>query len=251
MEKTILKKRVKGLLAFTLAFMLVFGSGLTVLAAEWKGDSLNAGDTITQGDTIVYGSGAIYAIYIDGSLAATGTSGGNDKYTVTQNLRVGRRETLSGSRISWALYLETIQTSTASGSHTHSFASGSHTHSFEWKITREPTEEQDGLYQNICECGHVEASQVVDRAGMLIAKIIKEIKKAPQNGTVTVDSWYLRCLTDKVMEALIARPDVSLNIEFEDKGVSYKVTIPAGMAPTDDQQFYGYYYLGSLYGWQQ
>ena len=37
--------------------------------------------------------------------------------------------------------------------------------------------------------------------------------------------------------------------EFNDKGVNYSFTIPEGKAPTDGQEWYGYYYWGSVYGW--
>ena len=260
MKKEILKKRLKGLLAFTLAFILVSGSGITVLAKDWtKGGlrSLSQGEKISKGDRIIYSSGAVY---IDDELKGEHTGA----YSVQADLEFDRyvdpyqSPTYDPLTVYWAVYLKTVSSGSTNSNGVapdsampQSEKGAGHTHFFEWKITREPDENQDGLSQSICACGYVEATQPIDRAGALIIKLIEEIKKAPANGSVTVDSWYLRCLTDEVMEALIARPDVTLNIEFEDKGVSYKVTIPAGMAPTDDQQFYGYYYLGSLYGWQQ
>ena len=84
----------------------------------------------------------------------------------------------------------------------------------------------------------------------IVDHVIKATKNAPENGTITIEDEFLRCFSDEMVEALLARPDVTVDINFIDKGVSYSLTIPAGKAPTDGQEWYGYYYLGSIYGWK-
>ncbi|MBQ9989588.1 MAG: hypothetical protein IJP31_01395 [Lachnospiraceae bacterium] len=83
----------------------------------------------------------------------------------------------------------------------------------------------------------------------VIGNVMQEIGAVEANGVITIEDPYLRCLSDEMVEALLARPDVTAIIRFTDKGVDYELTIPAGKAPTDGQEWYGYYYLGSLYGW--
>ena len=39
------------------------------------------------------------------------------------------------------------------------------------------------------------------------------------------------------------------DVKFTDNEVPLHFTIPAGMAPVDGEDWYGYYYLGSQYGW--
>lgn len=53
-----------------------------------------------------------------------------------------------------------------------------------------------------------------------------------------------------MVETLLSRPDVTLVVQFTDKDITRQFTIPAGQAPTDGADWYGYYYLGALYGWQ-
>lgn len=125
-----------------------------------------------------------------------------------------------------------------------------HVHRYEWVTTIEPTEAADGRCEYRCECGSVTASQVIPYLSVLVDKIISDIQNAPQNGTVTISYESLRCLSKKMVETLLARPDVTLVVQFTDKGKSHQFTIPAGQAPTDGADWYGYYYLGALYGWQ-
>ena len=67
--------------------------------------------------------------------------------------------------------------------------------------------------------------------------------------TITIDDEFLRCFSNEMVEEILARPDVTVVVNFTDKDVNYSFTIPAGKAPTDGQEWYGYYYLGSAYGW--
>lgn len=125
-----------------------------------------------------------------------------------------------------------------------------HTHNFQWVVTKQPTEKTDGCNSLMCEgCGAVEATQPISYFNNITNNVIKEIKEAPEKGTVTIDDEFLRCFSNEMVEELLARPDLTVVVNFMDKGVNYSFTIPAGKAPTDGQEWYGYYYLGSVYGW--
>lgn len=68
MEKKVLFQRIKGLLALVLAFTMMFGTGMMVLADEAKIDfeKINVGDNIHGGTTLYHtyrGSGDI-VVYI-------------------------------------------------------------------------------------------------------------------------------------------------------------------------------------------
>ena len=68
MEKKVLFQRIKGLLALVLAFTMMFGTGMMVLADEAKIDfsKIKVGDNIPGGTTLYYSytdSGDVY-VYI-------------------------------------------------------------------------------------------------------------------------------------------------------------------------------------------
>lgn len=125
-----------------------------------------------------------------------------------------------------------------------------HSHNYQWTVIKEATEKTDGCTALMCEgCGRIEAKQPISFFNNIIYNVREEIKNAPENGTVTIDNEFLRCFSDEMVEELLARPDVTVVVNFTDKDVNYSFTIPAGKAPTDGQEWYGYYYLGSVYGW--
>lgn len=234
MERSVLKKRFKGLLALMLVFMMMFGTGLTVLAAEYTAASLSVGSSVQGGDTITLTSSGSIQLYVGTSQVASGNSvtvpGGSWKVS-------SKNVTESSGIPTYTINLEALPT-------------GDHNHSYRWIMTHEPTETSDGRFQYRCECGSVKAQQPISFLYAVIQNIIADIEEAPAGGTVTVDNKYLRCLNWEIIEALQARPDVTLVVQFIDQDVQLQYTIPAGQAPTDGADWYGYYYLGTVYGWQ-
>ena len=132
----------------------------------------------------------------------------------------------------------------------NSSTSDRHEHYFEWVETIEPTETSDGLMEHKCACGAVDDSYVISGAMAFVKNIVKMIQEAPENGTVEITTDYYTCYTSYILKELIKPPDVSLKTTYKDKdGNARTFTIPAGQAPTDGAQFYGFTYLGNLYGW--
>lgn len=127
----------------------------------------------------------------------------------------------------------------------------SHTHDYQWVITVDPTEDTDGLAENICKyCPAKDGSQPVSKATAWVKGVMAKIKNAPEGGTVVVESDTFFCYTAQIMDALKERSDVALTTYFTDKEGSRKgFTIPAGQAPVDEAQFYGFTGLGNTYGW--
>ena len=140
--------------------------------------------------------------------------------------------------------------STPQPNNTNQSTSDTHTHNFQWVVTKQPTEKTDGCNSLMCTgCGAVEATQPISYFNNITNNVMKEFKEAPNKGTITIDDEFLRCFSNEMVEELLARPDLTVVVNFTDKGVNYSFTIPAGKAPTDGQEWYGYYYLGSVYGW--
>lgn len=280
MEKKVLFQRIKGLLALVLAFTMMFGTGMMVLADEAKIDftGIQIGDNISGGTTLYYsctGSGDI-KVYIyddknEDKIEEDFNNWKNSPWTWTWTGPKYCVETLENS----VLYGGDVSVTLPAG-YTYSVKEAkdrntfwmvryplksneevqpvqpvaSHEHSFQWVETLEATLESDGLMQHRCECGAVDDEYRISASLVYFHKYCGAIQNAPQNAVVEWNSDPFRCYTRRMMEELAKRPDVSLKTTFTDTDGSRKsFTIPAGQAPADSELFYGFTYLGNLYGW--
>lgn len=129
-----------------------------------------------------------------------------------------------------------------------------HEHSYSWVTVQEATTGQNGIEEHRCSCGAVAERNVIPAGMAMVKDFVKQIETAPENSTVEIKTEYFTCYTAYIMNALRKRPDVSLKTTFKDydKDGSIKTfTIPAGKAPDDGELFYGFTYLGNLYGWEE
>lgn len=279
MEKKVLFQRIKGLLALVLAFTMMFGTGMMVLADEAKIDfeKINVGDNIPGGTTLFHSythSGDIVVYIYD------------DKYEdkIEEDFKEQTKSPFPGPKYC----VETLENSVLHGGdvsvtlpdrYTYSVKEAkdkntfwmvryplksneevqpvqpvqpvaSHEHSFQWVETLQATLESDGLMQHRCECGAVDDEYPISASLVYFHEYCAAIQNAPQNAVVEWNSDPFRCYTRRMMEELAKRPDVSLKTTFTDTDGSRKsFTIPAGQAPADSELFYGFTYLGNLYGW--
>lgn len=290
MNKKELKRRGKGLLALMLAFMMMFGSSMTVFAGTVYNlrDSstvLNDGDTLQGGDIlIIRGSGSL-TVTIDSS-SRQGYNAGNsycvelpagDKYRVDSYSKVLDAFgdpicNVALSTISATPSGSTGNTSTESNSDDTKSENISpelseeeqyiarlrseywenHVHTFSWVTTREATAEQDGIQENRCSCGLVQDTAVISAGQVILQKFYDMVRNAPADGTVSYDSGSLHTLSDKMLECLSERSDVTVEISFVYEGTAYKMTIPAGCdysaLLSDEDAFYGYFYFAQQTG---
>lgn len=245
MEKKELKLRLRGLLALVLAFGMMFGTSMTVLAASYTtGSNLENVPLFYGGDEVFYGSGEM--IYVDNQKVAGGYSGRADRYYFQGESGKQYRFTKKEGN---AYYFTSVQP-TQPVTTDENIISGNHKHSFQWIETLEPTLQNDGLMQYKCECGAVDDQYIIPGALAYFRMYCAAIQNAPQNGTVEWNPYNFRCYTRRMMEELAKRPDVTLKTTYtEADGTVKSFTIPAGQAPSDSEQFYGFTYLGNLYGW--
>lgn len=225
MKGTNFKRRCRGLLALMVIFTMMAGSNMTVLAAFTPSTAL-AATTKQQSKKGYYDSAGQYIV--DGKVttppASTGSN--NDEQEVED---------------------DTEQQSTTNGQQ-----STTHEHSFSWVVTVEPTENSDGLSEYVCSCGLKDGSQPISAASAGVKQMVDSIRNAAEGEKVVIRQDTFFCYTAKIINELLKRPDVSLQMIYTDKdGVTRSFTIPAGEAPTDGEQFYGFTYLGNLYGWDE
>lgn len=280
MEKKVLFQRIKGLLALVLAFTMMFGTSMMVLADEAKEidyAGVEVGDNIPGGTTLYHQysiSGSIYVyIYDDKNKDKIDEDFNNrkinyqkPKYCVKTLKEIRGTLISAGTRISVTLpsgYTYSVEKKWGEEEFwvlRYPLKSNeevqpvqpvaSHEHSFQWVETLEATLESDGLMQHRCECGAVDDEYPISASLVYFHEYCAAIQNAPQNAVVEWNSDPFRCYTRRMMEELAKRPDVSLKTTFTDTDGSRKsFTIPAGQAPADSELFYGFTYLGNLYGW--
>ena len=262
MEKKVLFQRIKGLLALVLAFTMMFGTGMMVLADEAKIDfkNINVGDNIHGGTTLyhTYRDSGDIVVYIYDDINDTtsvrtlensvGPRGGYVSVTLPDGYTYFVKEAKYKNTFWMVRYPLKSNEEVQPVQPVQSAAS--HEHSFQWVETLQATLESDGLMQHRCECGAVDDEYRISASLVYFHEYCAAIQNAPQNAVVEWNSDPFRCYTRRMMEELAKRPDVSLKTTFTDTDGSRKsFTIPAGQAPADSELFYGFTYLGNLYGW--
>ena len=253
-----LKDVYKSGLALALSFAMLLGSGSVVLAASnpYTVDHLTSGVQVNTGDNILSAQGQSYfRLYIDGNPAANPTP-----TSTTINGTYHARSVLESG--TYSLYLTSVSSGGSgqaipdvkpvSNEDAPEPKKETHKHSYSYQVVKEPTEKEDGRGESRCACGAVEWYQVIPSGTAFVKNIARQIRSAEENGVVEIYTDEYSCYTEKIIGELMKRPDVTLKTSFTDKeGNKKSFTIPAGEAPTDGQQFYGFTYLGNLYGWKE
>lgn len=261
MEKSVLKKRCKGWLALMLAITLTVGSSMTVLAREidmkTNGCSVYVGEILQGGDTIKYHATDIEYLMIDG-VDCNGIAVAGEQYTFVYTLpgdrsvsyRIG--EVIKVDYYDDVLTITSFPTPEAPSEEAPSQKAPEHTHDFQWVTTIEPTETSNGLSEHRCSCGSVDGSQPISAATASVNNIVSSIRNVKDGETIVLEQDKIFCYTAYMMSELGKKQNASLKTIFTDKdGVKKSFTIPSGNVPADGEMFYGFTYLGNLYGWEE
>lgn len=227
MKETNFKKRCKGLLALIMSFTMLFGSSIGVCASGNVGARLTTQQQSRNGYYDTAGQ------FIVNGQVTTPPAKTEQKDNQQKNANV-------------------VQEDTEQQAVSEAAAPTTHEHSFSWVVTVEPTENSDGLSEYICSCGLKDGSQPISAASAGVKQIVDSIRNAAEGEKIVLHQDTIFCYTAKIMKELLKRPDVSIQTIYTDKdGVTRSFTIPAGEAPTDGELFYGFTYLGNLYGWDE
>ncbi|MGN0278193.1 MAG: hypothetical protein ACI4C4_02450 [Lachnospiraceae bacterium] len=206
MERKEMKKRAKGMLALLLAFIMMFGTSLTVFAAgtEYRLNVHNGsaspglqGATVNAGDEIALLGSGFLKVVIDGNTVydkspdSAGTShdywydlpSGSGPYTAS----------FSSSPTGDGLFFTVILITPGNGSATNNTGSESntgskskkkdstgttntHVHSYSWVTVQEASEGQDGIEQYRCSCGDVQETNVIPATQAVIEEMLAPIR---------------------------------------------------------------------------
>ena len=163
----------------------------------------------------------------------------------------------------YAILYEDVEKSTGS-SYEHHHHICERGHLFNYHVFQEPTTETDGYAGWVCDrCGiqDPDHADYVGPTGYIVLSAFpvfndtleKNIAAAPENGTVSISTKRWMSVRRGVLEALAARPDVTLSISFAYENEDYVLTIKgsdpnlAGFTASGDL-FYGFIYLGNGFG---
>ncbi len=148
------------------------------------------------------------------------------------------------------LTLTTTPPATTSSSSSGTSQSSSHTHIFDWVTLKTPTATQDGLESYRCtQCGYSpNGNTPIAAYPYFVKEALKQIEKAPLNGTATIKSDIFGSVPASVMEAIAARPDLTVNFQLTYKHQKYEIEIPAGTTIDTNETYYGALKLAELYG---
>ena len=232
-----------------MATVMLFGNSLSVLAQNYSFMGLPEApekQQVQDGDYIL-GGGSVFRVYTDGVPD-------NNPQTTSQPITGDYYASRSGDGNSgYKLHLTSITPAVIpgdGGENTQEPKAAEHHHNFQWEVVKEPTLNEDGLAQSVCECGAVEAQQPISAATAFVKMVCDTIETAPEGAMVEVETDMHTCYTAKIMEKLSTRPDITFKTTFMTEEKTWKTfTIPAGQVPADDELFYGFTYLGNLYGW--
>ena len=269
-----MKKTKRKLLAVLLAFTMLFGSSMTVFAAEYGWYILVEGRTLTDQDAIIWsGSGnAKLEVYDSSSGRLSGSQENNgSSFTLTVRVPDGKKWTVVRTESVYApsegpgfdVYKVYVTETDAVPSTNPTTPSSNpveeptkieevHEHSYSWVTVQEATTEQDGIEEYRCSCGDVKERSVIPASQALVNGLFDALKSTSQNGTVKFDTgrWYT--LSDYLIKKLAERSDVTVEITFEYEKKPYKMVIPAGVDYAalleDDENFYGYFYFAKVTG---
>lgn len=262
MKKEALKTWKKRGMALGLSLVMLLGSGLVALAAStYTVSDFGAGRKVVYpGDVVngVTGAGGMqnFNVTINGVPNAADSTPTSTIINGTYWAKSSAMDLPGGGKrytLELTTYVPDSKPTSEGGTQEPSKKSSySHRHAHSYRVVIEPTETEDGLGQSRCDCGDVEWEQVIPSGLAWVKNILSKIENAEENGVVEIETNIYSCYTKKIIEALQKRPDVTLKTVYTDKeGNRQGFTIPAGQTPTDGADFYGFTYLGNLYGWDE
>ncbi len=128
-------------------------------------------------------------------------------------------------------------------------------HSWQWTAESGATETTDGVMAYTCtRCGEITDRRMggtgeTSAYAVFNQNVIGKVNQAQSGATVSVDTRIWTSFSQKVMEAIAARRDITVELTYRIKGQSLQIVIPAGAEVPADVAYAGFDgYLAGLYG---
>ena len=127
-----------------------------------------------------------------------------------------------------------------------------HEHNYVWQIAREATPTEDGEMVYICkECGSVMHRIPISGYVAFNEDTAKKIRNARQGAELVVHTEKWISFYSVVWDELEKRPDITLVINYNDKGKMYEVVVPAGTdvdTIKNEEGYAGFLFLSGKFG---
>ena len=243
MERKVLKRRIKGLAAFVLAVVMMFGSSLSVLAAsysitcdfindraEYVIDDYNliVGETISSVDDIANTKSCSYGLKFkidEGAMREVGFAGSGETIYFSPFLDEGKSYKVTEVRTD-GCYLEiTLQTIVDSGEEGGS--TGDTKEKDEEKKPEEPKESEEQIFTR---------------------ELLTRAAAAKAGDTVVIDATVWHSFSAKVLRELLSKEGVSYIFYYNYGGECFYITLPAGAVLEEGCEWYGPLKLNAMFG---
>ena len=122
-------------------------------------------------------------------------------------------------------------------------------HNFVYKIIREPSRFTDGLEGEVCtHCGQTRNEHKISKIEYIMKQVWEEADKPASDGKTVFECGELNSFSQKFMEKLAAKNDITYVFNYIWNDNEYSVTIPAGTVIDVSCDWYGPAKMLELYG---
>ena len=240
MERTVLKKRMKGLAALLLAAVMMFGSSLSVLAASytltldysggyvWRDCSLTEGTIITSEDDIHNTISIYYGLCCkidEGEMSECMDGNSGDTIRFSNFLDEGKSYKVTAiDKSDEGILKITLQTLNASGAGNGN-AGGAGSSSGSDSKKSEKTHEE-----------------------IFSKKLIKGVAHAKAGDNMAIDASEWHSFRAGLLNELLAKEGVSYTFYYKYRDECFSVTVPAGTVFDESIPWYGPYKMSAMFG---
>ena len=241
MERKVLKRRIKGLAAFVLAVVMMFGSSISALATSysltydysnghvWDMDNCNltVGTIITSEDDITNSISCNYGLRCkidDGDMKEVGVGDSGAKIYFSKFLKEGKSYKVTAVEPKGG-YLEiTVKTIVNSGEGGNT---GDTKKKEKEKKPEEPKESEE---------------QIFNRELLALAAAAKA------GDNVAIDATLWHSFSSDVLKELLSKEGVSYTLYYNYEGECFYITLPAGAVLEEGCEWYGPLKLNAMFG---
>lgn len=257
MERKVLKRRIKGLAAFVLAVVMMFGSSISALAAtdyyfdvNWDGAStttMKVGDVLTREDGITAeydgctlnwqienGNSGKMEMKSSGNVGRFDFISEGEKYEVTEVTCGNSSEGEDAECNMWIIMAPYVEGGSGSTGGEEGGSTGDT--KVEDKDTKKKDEEKKPEEPKESE------EQIFTR------ELLTRAETAKAGDIVAIDATLWHSFNAKVLEELLSKEGVSYTFYYNYGGECFYITIPAGAVLEEGCEWYGPLKLNAMFG---
>ena len=260
MERKVLKRRIKGLAAFVLAVVMMFGSSLSVLAASYSLEcdyiddryvidnyTLTVGTIITREDDITNSISCAYGLRCqidEGAMSEVGYAGSGETIYFSEFLEEGKSYKVTAVEPNGKYMEITVETIVNSGEEGGNGDAGE-----DCDHTGEDCTHKDnsvGSGENKEEPKAEEPKENEEQ--VFTRELLTRAATAKAGDTVAIDATVWHSFNANVLKELLSKEGVRYIFYYNYGGECFYITIPAGAVLEEGCEWYGPLKLNAMFG---